>query len=183
MMSKANRFGTAASLIAMTAVISACADRAASAEAISSSGGGDDIGLASKAALALAAKDLPNAILSPSGRSPALRTTPGSGRCSAMPISRPGVSSAEMAYKDALSIYSEQPQVVLKLALAQIALGKNGEAARHARMPIASLSAADYGLALALAGKPADAVDVLQAAARETAPMPGSARTSPSLMR
>ena len=33
--------------------------------------------------------------------------------------------SAEGAYKDSLSLYSNQPQVVLKLALVEIAHGKN----------------------------------------------------------
>ena len=36
--------------------------------------------------------------------------------------------SAEAAYKDSLTIDANQPQVVLKLALVQIAQGKNGEA-------------------------------------------------------
>jgi Flp pilus assembly protein TadD len=167
-MSKANRFATAASLIAMTAVISACATGPqVQSDFVKRSG--DDIGLASKAALALAAKDLPNAILYAER---AVARTPDDAGFRALLgnsyFAAGRFHSAEMAYKDALSIYSEQPQVVLKLALAQIALGKHGEALGTLHANRFTLRPADYGLALALAGKPADAVDVLLAAARDT---------------
>jgi Flp pilus assembly protein TadD len=167
-MSKANRFGTAASLIAMTAVISACATvPQVQSDFVKRSG--DDIGLASKAALALAAKDLPNAILFAER---AVARTPDDAGFRALLgntyFAAGRFHSAEMAYKDALSIYSEQPQVVLKLALAQIAQGRNAAALNTLATGRYTLRPADYGLALALAGKPADAVDVLLAAARDT---------------
>src|SRR5262249_22953847 len=75
-------------------------------------------------------------------------------------------ASAEAAYKDALTLYSNQPQVVLKLALVEIALGKNGEAFAFLDAGKDVLDPADYGLAVALAGRPADAIEVLGAAAR-----------------
>jgi tetratricopeptide (TPR) repeat protein len=74
--------------------------------------------------------------------------------------------SAEAAYKDALTLYSNQPQVVLKLALVEIALGKNGEALGFLDAAKDVLDPADYGLAVALAGHPREAIQVLETAAR-----------------
>src|SRR6185503_3403806 len=74
--------------------------------------------------------------------------------------------SAETAYKDALSIYSNQPQVVPKLALVEIAQGKNAEALTFLEAGRNVLDPADYGLALALAGQPSAAVAALEPIAR-----------------
>ena len=74
--------------------------------------------------------------------------------------------SAEQAYKDALSIYSNQPQVILKLALVEIALGKSNEAVRFLEAGRSVLDPADYGLAMALAGRTDDALAVLKVSAR-----------------
>ncbi len=76
-------------------------------------------------------------------------------------------ASAEAAYKDSLTIYSNQPQVILKLALVETALGKRDEAVNFLQAGRAVLDASNYGLALTLAGRPADAIPVLEAAARE----------------
>jgi len=76
--------------------------------------------------------------------------------------------SAESAYKDSLAIYSNQPQVILKLALVQIALGKNAEALSFLDAARSVLDPADYGLALALAGRPENAIVVLDSAARRS---------------
>ena len=75
-------------------------------------------------------------------------------------------ASAESAYRDSLTLNGSQPQVVLKLALVTIAQGK-----RDAAMAVLDgarnlLDPADYGLALALAGQPQEAVTVLDNAAR-----------------
>lgn len=77
-------------------------------------------------------------------------------------------ASAETALKDSLELFSNQPQVVLKLALAQIAQGKNSEAIETLNGAVNVLDPADYGLALALAGRPSDALSVLEPAARAT---------------
>ena len=69
--------------------------------------------------------------------------------------------SAESAYRDSLTIYPEQPQIVLKLALVQIAQGKNRQAVGFLAQNRGSLNISDYGLALALAGRPIEAVAVL----------------------
>jgi hypothetical protein len=75
-------------------------------------------------------------------------------------------ASAESAYQDSLSLLPNQPQVVLKLALVEIAQGKNAEALGYLNLARDSLDPADYGLAVALAGRPVDAIQVLEAAAR-----------------
>jgi tetratricopeptide (TPR) repeat protein len=76
-------------------------------------------------------------------------------------------ASAEVAYRDALLLYPDQPQAVLKLALVQIAQGKNAQALSYLSQVRSLLQPADFGLAVALAGQPQEAVNVLDAAARE----------------
>lgn len=75
-------------------------------------------------------------------------------------------ASAEAAYRDSLSIYGNQPQIVLKLALVSIAQGKSAEALGALEAARGLLDPSDYGLALALAGQPAAAATVLEEAAR-----------------
>jgi Flp pilus assembly protein TadD len=75
--------------------------------------------------------------------------------------------SAEAAYRDSLSIDGNQPQVVLKLALVQIAQGKSDQAVSVLNAGRSVLNSSDYGLALALAGRSAEALAVLDPAARE----------------
>uniref|UniRef100_UPI00226BB09E tetratricopeptide repeat protein n=1 Tax=Sphingomonas sp. GM_Shp_1 TaxID=2937381 RepID=UPI00226BB09E len=76
-------------------------------------------------------------------------------------------ASARQAFTDALQLDPADGRSALNLSLAMIA-GGNGEGAqalleRHAAM----IPAADLGLAMALAGAPADGVRILTAAARE----------------
>ena len=75
--------------------------------------------------------------------------------------------SAEQAYRDALSLYPNQAQVILKLALVEIAQGRNNEAVAVLNQGRGVIDASDYGLALALAGRPSQAIAVLDPAARE----------------
>ena len=77
-------------------------------------------------------------------------------------------ASAEAAYKDSLTLFPNQPQLVLKLALVTIAQGKSGEAIARLDAARDQLDPADYGLALALAGQPQMAASVLEQAARDT---------------
>jgi Flp pilus assembly protein TadD len=74
--------------------------------------------------------------------------------------------SAEQAYKDALSIYANQPQALLRLALVQIAQGEGAEALEFLNAGRDVLDPADLGLAMALAGRADDAVVLLDQAAR-----------------
>ena len=75
-------------------------------------------------------------------------------------------ASAEAAYNDSLALAPAQPQIILKRVLVQIAQGKNGEAVAALQAAQGMIDPADYGLALALAGQPYDAVQVLETAAR-----------------
>ena len=165
------RFGTALSAIAIASVLGGCAtSQTGPRETIF----GDkfdksNVALATRAAAALAAEDYGKAVdlaeraVDKSPRDAGFRALLGnayfgSGR----------FASAEAAYRDALSLLSNQPQVVLKLALVQIAQGKTGDAIAFLEAGRAVLDASDYGLALALAGDPARAVAELDAAARQT---------------
>ena len=126
-----------------------------------------EIGLATRALAALNSNDVPTAI---SFAEKAVEKTPNDagfrGLLGNAYFAGGRFWSAEQAYKDALSLYSEQPQVVLKLALVEIALGKNDEAVRVLEAGQAALDPADYGLAMALAGRTDDALAILKTAAR-----------------
>ena len=76
-------------------------------------------------------------------------------------------ASAEAAYRDSLTLLSNQPQVVLKLALVSIAQGKNEQAVAFLNAARDVLDPADYGLALALSGHPQDAAQTLRQAAEQ----------------
>jgi tetratricopeptide (TPR) repeat protein len=79
-------------------------------------------------------------------------------------------ASAETTFNDVLALNPENSRAALKLVLAKIAQGKSAEAIGVLESHRAGLNAADYGLALALAGDPQAAIDVLEPAARaETA--------------
>lgn len=74
--------------------------------------------------------------------------------------------SAEQSFSDTLTLNPERERAALNLALAQVALGK-GDAAQSTLADYRDkLSAADFGLALALAGNPQEAVRVLEFATR-----------------
>jgi Flp pilus assembly protein TadD len=75
--------------------------------------------------------------------------------------------SADAAYRDSLALDPNQPQAVLKLALVQIAEGNSREAISLLNSARDTLDASDYGLALAIAGRPNDAIAVLEPVARQ----------------
>lgn len=164
-MSKPFRLGSAISFVALATAIAGCAVP----QKVTGFGGkaNGNVGLATRALMALNANDVPTAI---DFAERAVEKTPGDAGFRALLgnayFAGGRFWSAESAYKDALSIYSNQPAVVLKLALAEIALGKNNEATTFLHSAQQMLEPADYGLALALAGHPADAVPVLEDAAR-----------------
>lgn len=128
-----------------------------------------DLGLATKALAALAANKIPEAIALAERaveRTPTdagFRTLLGNAYFAAGRF-----RSAEQAYKDALSIYPNQPQALLRLALVQIAQGKGGEAMQFLEAGRDVLDPADVGLAMALAGRAKDAVALLDYAARSS---------------
>jgi Flp pilus assembly protein TadD len=75
--------------------------------------------------------------------------------------------SAEAAFGDALAIYPNQAGIPLKLALTQVAQGRADAAVATLDTFSQVISPADAGLALALAGRPGAAVEVLELAARQ----------------
>ena len=170
-MSKSLRYGSALSALALAGVISGCAAPRFAVRSASSQTKATDtsnLGLATRALVALNARDYPSAVefaeraVEKSAADAGFRALLGnayfgSGR----------FASAEAAYRDSLALSSNQPQVVLKLVLVQIAQGKSGEATAFLNAARNVLDPSDYGLALALAGQPAEAAYVLDAAARQ----------------
>lgn len=165
-MSRPLRIGSAVSAAALASMLAACA---ASQTATNFGGKVDpNVGLATRAMAALNSNDLTNAIdlaeraVEKSPNDAGYRALLGnvyfaSGR----------FASAQAAYKDSLTLYSNQPKVILKLALVETALGKKDEAVAFLQAGRSVLEPSDLGLALALAGRASDAVELLDAAARE----------------
>jgi Flp pilus assembly protein TadD len=150
-------------------MVAGCAASHDTVASASSFGGKTDgeVGLATRALAALNSNDIPTAI---NFAERAVAKTPDDAGFRSLLgnayFAGGRFASAEAAYKDALSIYSNQPQIVLKLALVEIAQGKGSEAVALLNSSRALVDAADYGLALALAGHSDDAISTLEGAAR-----------------
>jgi Flp pilus assembly protein TadD len=165
-MKRASRFGTALSTIAVCAALSGCAiglggNRSVASKATS------DVGLALRAQASLASGQYAAAI---DLAERAVENTPDNaelrgllGNCY---FAAGRFASAETAYRDSLTLMPVQPELILKLALVEIAQGENSQALAKLSAARGTLNPSDYGLALALAGEPAEAVDVLDRAAR-----------------
>lgn len=72
--------------------------------------------------------------------------------------------SAGMSFEDAVSLGDKTPATALGMALSYIATGRNAEATALLGQWGDTIPASDHGLALALAGQPAQAVSLLGAA-------------------
>jgi Flp pilus assembly protein TadD len=167
-MARALRFGSTLSFVALASLTAGCATPQSHANSASFGGKANaEVGLATRAMAALSANNIPMAI---DFAERAVAKTPTDAGFRALLgnayIAGGRFKSAEAAYKDSLTLYSNQPQIVLKLALVEIAQGKNSEALAFLDAGRDVLDSADYGLAVALAGRPADAIPVLEAAAR-----------------
>jgi Flp pilus assembly protein TadD len=168
-MSKPFRAGSAVSLVALASMLAACAAPQHHASSASGARGqaDGDVGLAIRALAALNANDPVAAVgfaERAADRTPgdaAIRTLLGNAYFAAGRF-----ASAESAFRDSLSIDANQPQVVLKLALVEIGQGKNGQALNILEAGRNVVDPADYGLALALAGRASDAIAVLEPVAR-----------------
>lgn len=75
--------------------------------------------------------------------------------------------SAETALTDALTLGSTDGRTIVSLALVQVALGKSDAARAMLPDHAAYVPAADYGLALALAGDPQQGVQILTGAVQD----------------
>jgi len=170
-MTKPNRLGAALAAVSLAAIATACAGPGSSGPRSASIFGGrvdsSNIGLATRAQAALAANDLQNAV---SLAEQAVENSPSDAGFRALLgnayLASGRFASAEAAYRDSISLVATQPQVILKLALVQIAQGKNDEAKNLLAAAQSVLDPADTGLALALAGDPQTAVALLEPAAR-----------------
>lgn len=87
-------------------------------------------------------------------------------------------ASAETALGDAMTLGNSDPRTVISLALVKVGLGKNDEARRLLADNAATLPAADYGLAMAMAGDAAEGVRVLSEAIHDPS---ANARTRQNL--
>ncbi|MFL6745698.1 MAG: tetratricopeptide repeat protein, partial [Sphingomicrobium sp.] len=163
-MARLPRFGSALSAVALASMVAGCA--APTSRSSSVKAGKANLAYGLRAQMALGAGDLVSAVdlaekaVESSPKDATYRALLGnvyfaSGR----------FASAEAAYKDTLSLAGD-PQVVLKLALVQIAQGKNGEALSILQSAGGAIEPADVGLAMALAGQPGEAIQVLEPAAR-----------------
>ncbi len=167
-MVKPLRFAPTMSALALASVLAGCATPQSN---VRTSFGGKDgkpqIGMALRALAALESDDYANAV---KYGEQAVENSPNDAGFRALLgnayFASGRFASAEMAYRDALSLYPNQPQAVLKLALVQIAQGKNADALSYLSSVRNMLEPADFGLAVALAGQPQEAVSVLDAAAR-----------------
>jgi Flp pilus assembly protein TadD len=161
-------FGSAFTALGLIGALAACASPGSNApRSASAIGNKSEIGVASRAQLALEKGDHATAIefaeraVANSPSDAGFRTLLGNAY-----FAGGRFASAEAAYRDSLTLSPGQPQLLLKLALVQIAQGKSGEALAGLESARHQLDPADYGLALALAGQPQMAVAILEQAAR-----------------
>lgn len=163
------RFSSAASLIVLGSMIAGCAahqTRVGAAAHVAKPNA--NAGLATQALAALESNNAPMAIdLAEKAVAKSPADAPVRALLGNAYFAGGRFRSAESAYRDALTLDPMQPQVALKLALVQIAQGKNAEAVAFLNEARDLLDPSDYGLALALAGHPAQAMAVLEPAARQ----------------
>lgn len=171
-MTKPLRAGVALSALAVAAVLTGCASMGNRSASAGGAFGGkvEDsfIALAIRAQQALAAKDYAGAITTAErlvAKSPTdagFRTLLGNAYLGAGRF-----ASAEMAFRDTLSLLPTQSGVPLKLVLAQIGQGRSDAALASLEQFRGTIDIADAGLATALAGQPGGAVAMLDEAARQ----------------
>jgi Flp pilus assembly protein TadD len=168
-MNKPLRSSSTASIVVLASILVGCAaPQARSGESLGMGGKAGDIGLATRAQVALNSNKVPLAIelaekaVAKSPTDAGFRALLGNAY-----FAGGRFRSAETAYKDSLSIYPNQAQVMLKLALVQTALGKKADAVATLKAARPALGESNYGLAMALAGRNAEAIRVLEPVARD----------------
>ena len=170
-MTNPNRLGAKLAAASLIALATACAGPGTSGPRSASIFGDKvdtaNIGLATKAQIALASNDFATAI--PLAERAVERSPKDAGFRALLGncyLAAGRFASAEEAYHDSLSLVASQPQLILKLALVLTAQGKSAEAVRLLADGQSVMDPADLGLALALAGDPQAALQVLDPAAR-----------------
>ncbi|HVF83540.1 MAG TPA: tetratricopeptide repeat protein [Sphingomicrobium sp.] len=154
--------------LAIAGMIAGCANPSGGFQAKSAKANdANEVGLATRAHLALASGDVQGAIalgeraVEKTPRDATFRLLLGNAY-----LAGGRFASAEGAYLDAMTLDPTQAPVALKLVLVQIAQGKTGEALAMLDQLRGSVEAADVGLAMALAGQPGNAIALLDEAAR-----------------
>lgn len=166
-MSRPKRLGSAISSLAIAAMLTGCAVGQDSRQAFAAKAGPSNLGLALQAQASLSsgafvqAVDLAEQAVAAKPEDSGLRALLGNSYFAAGRF-----ASAEQAYRDSLTLMPAQPNLVLKLALVEIAQGRDADALAALEAARTALDPADYGLAVALAGHADEAVDVLNQAAR-----------------
>lgn len=164
------RTSSAASLVVLASMIAGCAAPQRHAASLSAYNGKDaaDVAYGTRA---LAALNENNPSLAVEFAEKAVAKSPQDDTVRALLASAyfaaGRFASAETAYKDTLTLNPNKPEAILKLALVEIAQGKNVEAVSLLNSARGVLDPSDYGLALALAGHPQQAISVLEPAARQ----------------
>ena len=172
-MTNPNRLGAKLAAASLIALVAGCASPGTSGPRSASIFGDKvdtaNIGLATRAQLALATNDVATAI--PLAERAVERSPNDAGFRALLGncyLAAGRFASAEAAYHDSLSLVATQPQLILKLALVLTAQGKSAEAVRLLAEGQSIIDPADLGLALALAGDSQSALQVLDPAARAT---------------
>ncbi len=169
-MSKPYHWGRTLTAIGLVAALAGCSGAMSGTKSASAQDANFDaskVGLATKAQAAMAANDLVTAVslaetaVEYRPQDATFRTLLGN-----IYLASGRFASAEATYRDSLSLVRAQPQVILKLALVQIAVGKTDEASAMLASAQSIIDPTDLGLALALAGRPDQAIMVLEPAAR-----------------
>lgn len=164
-MARLPRFGSALSAVALASMVAGCAGpmfRSSSAKA-----GKANLAYGLRAQMALSAGDLVSAVdLAEKAVEASPQDAPVRALLGNAYFASGRFASADAAYGDALALSPNEPQLILKRALVQIAQGRNGEAIALLEAARGMIEAPDLGLALALAGRPEEAVRILEEAAR-----------------
>ncbi|CAA9521602.1 MAG: hypothetical protein AVDCRST_MAG09-2166 [uncultured Sphingomonas sp.] len=172
-MTKLLRASTAISSLAIAGLIAGCASpfgRGPERGSLAVNGKDAAVGVATRAHLALATGDYAAAVswaeqaVGNAPRNASLRSLLGNAYLGAGRF-----ASAATAYNDALTLAPGEPQLMLKLVLAEIAGGKHASATQLLDQLRGSVDPADIGLAMALAGQPGNAIALLDEAARQPA--------------
>ena len=163
-----SRFGTAAvSTITIAALLAGCAIGQKSPQSVASKADLSKVGLAMRAQAALETGQFASAVQLAEQAVQYKPTDSGFRKLLGNSYFAAGrFASAEQAYRDSLTLAAAQPDAILKLALVEIAQGRSADALAALEAARDALDAADYGLAMALAGHPAEAVAVLNDVAR-----------------
>ena len=169
-MRRPKRFGSAISTLAIAAMLTGCAVGQESRQAFASKTGTPKLGLALQAQASLTSGQFAEAV---ELAEQAVAATPQDSELRALLgncyFAAGRFASAEQAYRDSLSLMPAQPKLVLKLALVEIAQGRDADALAALDAARDALDPADYGLAIALAGRAGEAVDVLSQVAHTPA--------------